>query len=171
MIIIFLDGIQAYLKEQRFTYEKLQASVEKPGRCAGVLIFDEVKIDARLVFCPKTGRIVGLCEGFDKYASLYDCFSTLDAQAEAKMGEFALQAIWRDTTSNFDIIGPTYMFPESIQVKNLAACLVQTLKIFHRFRFEVLAVIMDNAKVNVKLMQWLIQGSSGNLGVSYYSIL
>ncbi len=127
---------------------------------------DEVKITGKLIICPKSRRIIGLGTQFEQYADLLDPYAYLDSQSQNRPAEYTLQFIWRDVRRNFDVLGPRFSFPNAIEAKQLWPCLKETLILFHRFKFGVMAVISDFGKPNVKVMEHLIIGKSGHMGVS-----
>lgn len=155
--------MNSYLWESRRAYQELFSD---DPMCEGVLIMDEVKITGKLIFCPKSRRIVGLGTQFDQYADLLDPYAYLDCQSQNRPAEHILQFIWRDVRRNFDVLGGRFSFPNAIEAKQLLPCLKETLVLFHRFKFGVMAVISDFGKPNVKVMEHLIAGKSGHMGVS-----
>lgn len=163
---LYLGDFETYLANMSDEYNNEQVGKNKPGKKCGVLICDEVKIDGKLIINMQSQQIVGLGSQFDDYADLYDSFAALKSQSQTKAAQFGLQFVWRDATSGFELLGPTWKFVESYQPKHLIACMRRTIAALHRFRFDVLAFICDCARVNLKTVQQLIMGTSGHLGVS-----
>lgn len=166
-----MDKFEDYLSEMSEKYNSEQQNKEKPGMKCGVLICDEVKIDGRLMINMKSHQIIGLPSQFDDFSDLFDSFSTIKSQNPTKAAQFGLQFVWRDTTSAFDLLGPTWKFAEPYQPKHLLACLRRTIVSLRRYQFDVIAFICDCARVNLKAIQQLIMGCSGNLGVSFLHFL
>ena len=73
-------------------------------------------------------------------ASLNDVYSLLQQSDTAKQTSYILQLIWRDSTSEFDIVGPYFTCTSSVEGKFVLACVLETVKLFqlHGLKISVL---------------------------------
>ena len=70
----------------------------------GVLIFDEVKVILRLLWSSRSQKIVGLAMTAEDQVSLHDLYQQFSRDGKVKQTSYILQFLWRDLTSEFDIL-------------------------------------------------------------------
>ncbi len=72
--------------------------------------------------------------------------------------------LWRDLTSDYDIIGPYYTSSGGLKNKFLVACLFDAMRQFEQFNFTVTAVVCDGASSNLTALKPLChrQGAYGH---------
>ncbi len=74
--------------------------------------------------------------------------------------------MWRDLTSDFDVIGPFYSFKETIDNTIVIETLFQTMRLFHNYGFKTNSVVCDGASSNMAAIKLLTTGKRGAFGVS-----
>lgn len=163
--LLLSASFESYLLDQTRLYEELNKDHRPSGQRCGALIIDEVKVKGKAILSIKSRKILGLCTSINDFSDLVDSFATFDYQIPNLPGEFVVQTLWRDFTSDFDLLGPRFVFYETIKAKHLMTIIRSTIICFHRYDWDILALISDCARVNVKVMQLLILNHSGNMGV------
>ena len=68
---------------------------------------------------------------------------------------YVIQFLWRDLSSKFDIIGPYFTIPSTMEAKFLHGIVVRTMLAFTQFGFGVRALLSDGASANLSLMKIL----------------
>ena len=75
-----------------------------------------------------------------------------------------MQFLWRDLTSDFDIIGPYFTCPSTIETCFLHSIVTRTMLAFTQFGFAVWALLCDGASTNLSLMK-LLCGHSNDMDI------
>lgn len=96
----------------------------------------------------------------DELCSLHDMYQLLDADFRAHQTTYILQFMWRDITSDFEVIGPC---EKSLEMKFLAACVFEAMYVFETYGFHVFSIVCDGASCNLSLLKRLC-GKSGRYG-------
>lgn len=96
----------------------------------GVLIFDEVKVACQLIWNSRSQTLSGLAMTSKDLSSLNDVYRILQQPDSPKQTSYILQFLWRDLTSNYDIVGPYFTCSESVDGKFIYACIFETLRLF-----------------------------------------
>ena len=68
---------------------------------------------------------------------------------------YAVQFLWRDLTSGFDMIGPYFPVPNSMDSNILQECFILYLTAFSAYGFRVAIVLCDGASSNLTLLKIL----------------
>ena len=93
-------------------YEKFQQQCKDSGKQIpmgdGVLIFNEIKVISRLMWNSRSQKIAGIATSEEDQVSLHDIYQQFSRDGKVKQTSYILQFLWRDLTSEFDIIGPFY---------------------------------------------------------------
>ena len=71
-------------------------------------------------------------------SSLQDLYLTLDEKQGKKQATYVLQTLWRDLTSDLDIIGPYYTSDGPFSAKFMVSCVFDALRKFHIYSFQSL---------------------------------
>ena len=100
------------LAEERRLYDAhieahLQAGKPHPPLSEGCLIADEVKVAAKLHWSSRDDSLLGHSMIPEEMASLHDLYMTLDDDPDTCKADYVLQVLWRDHSSQHDIVGPT----------------------------------------------------------------
>ena len=130
------------LQFELYSQHKAEKSPTPTGD--GILIFDEVRVQGKVIWNSKNNQILGIAVNSDDLPFLHD-YSLLDEDEKIKGTHYMLQFVWRDLSSKYDIIGPYY---SSAQGKFTMACLQDALNFFEAYSFHDLAVIGDGASWN-----------------------
>ena len=125
----------------------------------GVLIFDEVKVIARLLWNSRSQRMVGLAMTHEDMSCLHDVYQALDPDALTKSTTYILQFLWRDLTSSFDVVGPYYSSSGSFESKFIVGVVLETVKVFHLFGFQTSLLVCDGASCNMTAIKSTMQVS------------
>ena len=96
-----------------------------------VIIFDEVKVVSRLMWNSRNQKLIGLSMNSDNQSSLADIYQLLDGDRAAQQTSYILQFLWRDLTSDYDIIGPYFTYSKSMESKFIISCVYETIKLFY----------------------------------------
>ena len=151
---------QKRIAEAASRYKLLQDDIKKKGQVPpegdGVLIFDEVKVIARLLWNSRSQRMVGLAMTHEDMSCLHDVYQALDPDALTKSTTYMLQFLWRDLTSPFDVVGPYYSSSGSFESKFIVGVVLETVKDFHLFGFQTSLLVCDGASCNLTAInpQW-----------------
>lgn len=95
------------------------------------------------------------------------CFRDIyaDSQEDTPLpAEYALQFLYRDLTSDADIIGPYFLAAKTMDSKSLCPCVHDTLQLFESYRLRVRALVLDGASYNMSLVQYLCDRTFGAKG-------
>lgn len=131
-----------------------------PPEGDGVLIFDEVKVIARLLWNSCSQRMVGLAMTHDDISCLHDVYQP---DAFTKSTTYILQFLWRDLTSSFEVIGPYYTSSGCFESKFIVGVVLETVKAFHLFGFQTSLLVCDGASCNLTAIKSTM-GLSGIFG-------
>ena len=133
------DGIAFdYLKDQAQKYasyqeECVQKGCKKP--CGdGVLILDEVKVIEKVAWHSNSGQMIGLAMDQAEIPILAD----IGLEKENRGAQYFLQFLWRDLTSDFDVIRPHYSCDRSMNCAFTLACTIETIEAFQAYGFKVI---------------------------------
>ena len=101
----------------------------------------------------------------DDMLSLHDVYDELSAPKSIK-ASFIMQFLWRDLTSDFDVIGPYFSSGKGMECKYIISCLMTTMHSFHIYGFKTMAVVCDGASANLKAIKYLTTEGSGAYGIN-----
>ena len=93
-------------KYDEFTKLQLEKGRPKPLGF-GALIFDESKVQSKILFEMNGGNVMGFAMTPDELPFLEDIFESVDTARNLKTN-YILQFLWRDLTSSYSIIGPYF---------------------------------------------------------------
>ena len=121
----------------------------------GALIFDEVKVTANIYWNAKSNKFIGHALSAEDMASMHDVYIQLDQNDKSEKASYILQFLWRDISSNVDVIGPYYTSQKGLDNKFMMACVLETIHLFFLFGFHTVLLICDGASANLKLLKLL----------------
>ena len=151
--------IQKRLSQSYDDYQTLiQTKKEQGGKLPlgdGVLIFDEVKVAMKISWNSRNEELVGLAMTSSEMQTLQDVYESIDADNRTQKTAYVLQTLWRDLTSEFDIIGPYYTSTSGLKSKFLLPCVMDAIYQFHLFGFETSLIICDGASANLSMLKAL----------------
>lgn len=160
--------VEGRLAEERAKYdarvaEHIASSKPHPPLRKGALIFDEVKVAAKLHWNSRDDRLVGHSMTPDEMATLKDLYEVLQSDPEAEKADYVLQTLWRDVSTNCDIVGPYYTSSGPFKAKGMLACVMEAQRKFQAHGFNVCALICDGASSNLTMLKILL-GKKGAFG-------
>ena len=133
--------IESRLKEESDIYRQRQEEAKEKGKLVplgeGSLIFDEVKVTAKLQWNSRDNSLAGYAMTGDEMASITDLYQYLDKDATVPKTDYVMQTMWRDHSSNCDIIGPYYTSNGTMTAGFTLACLTDAMRKFHAYGFKV----------------------------------
>lgn len=162
--------VEERLAEERAKYdtriaEHIAASRPYPPLRKGALIFDEVKVVAKLHWNSRDDRLVGHAMTSEEMATLNDLYEVLESDPEAEKADYVLQTLWRDLSSDCDIVGPYYTGSGPFKAKTMLACVMEALRKFQAHGFDVCVLICDGASSNLTMLKILL----GKKGPFYHN--
>ena len=101
--------------------------------------------------------------------SLHDVYQGLEANENCQKTTYVVQFLWRDVTSNFEIIGPYFSCPATIETRFPHSIVTRTILAITQFGFGVRALLCDGASTNLSLLK-LLCGHSNELDHSLLKI-
>ena len=110
-------------------------------------------------------RFVGHAMTADDMSSLQDVYDKLKGPKSVK-ASFIMQFLWRDLTSDYDVIGPYFSSGRGMECKYIISCLMTTMQSFHIYGFKTMAVVCDGANANLKAIKYLTTEGSGAYGIN-----
>ena len=150
-------------------YDKRISEATKAGKRPplgeGVLIADEVKVAAKLHWSSRNDSIVGHSMTADEMATLRDLYAILNDESHTAKADYILQTLWKDTSSNCDIVGPYYSSCGGFKAKYMIACIRDSMQQLDSFGFHVSMLIVDGASANLSMLR-LLMGTRGVFGVN-----
>ena len=130
------------LKEEKDMYQKTQDEAKECGKlvplCKGALIFDEVKVQSKLQWNSCDNSLVGYAMTQDDMASFSDIFQYIHKDESVPKTDYVMQTLWRDHSSNCDIIGPYYASNGTMTSAFTYSCIMDAMRIFHAYGFKVM---------------------------------
>jgi len=139
--------VQAYASSKQFT----------PPLCKGVLVFDEVKVAAKLHWNSRNDTIVGHTMTSQEMATLSDLYLRLEADNDGtNKTDYILQTLWRDLTTESDIVGSYYTSTGPFKAKSMLPCVMDALRKFYSHGFKVYAFVCDGASSNLTMIKTLL---------------
>ena len=100
----------------------------------------------------RSQTLIGLSMTRVEMSSLADIYQTLD-QDSATQTAYILQFLWRDLTSDFDIIGPYFTNSKTMDSKFIISCILETIRLFHEKGLSTSVLVCDGASSNVTTLK------------------
>ena len=133
--------IETRLKDESDIYQQRQKEAKEKGRLVplgeGSQILDEVKFTATLQWNSRDNSLIGYAMTSDEMASMTDVYQFIDKDAKLPRTDYIMQTMWRDHTSNCDIIGPYYTSSGTMTASFTLSCLMDAVRKFHAYGFKV----------------------------------
>ena len=94
-------------------------------------------------------------------ATLSDLYLKLDVDDnDTKKTDYILLTLWRDLTTECDIVGPYYTTSGPFKAKEMLSCVMDVLKKFHSHGFKVYAFVCDGSSSNLTMIKTFL-GAKG----------
>lgn len=157
------------LKKQKelydhFAKDQVLKGLKEP-KGDGILIFDEVSVTSKVVWNSKNHKLIGLATSEEQLPTLDDVYAQFNDKDIPKAA-YMLQFLWRDLTSDYDIVGPYFASENSTDSHYIAACMMETLRAFYLVGFKVSALLCDGASSNLSLIK-MTQERFGAYGIKF----
>lgn len=91
----------------------------------------------------------------DDFIGLHDVYAALTDEENCQKTSYVLQFLWRDLSSNYDVIGPYFNCSTTLEMDFLHSVVTRTCLAFCRFDFNVSGFICDGASSNLSLLKLL----------------
>ena len=91
----------------------------------------------------------------DEFISLHDVYEGLSEDEKCQKTAYMIQFLWRDLSSDFNIVGPYFNCSSTVEMPFLHSMVVRTMLSFCRFGFYVRALLCDGASNNLSLLKLL----------------
>lgn len=131
----------------------------------GVVIFDEVKVACQLMWNSRNQKLSGLAMTSKDLCSLNDIYRFLQQPETPKQTSYILQFLWRDLTSNYDIVGPYFTSSDSVDSQFILTCVLESVKLFQSYGLKTSLLVCDGSPANLAT----IKATHGHDGA--YSVL
>ncbi len=95
----------------------------------------------------------GFALSSDNFASLHDVYEGLDTNERCQKTSYVIQFLWRDLSSDFDVTGPYFTIPSSLESRFLHSVVTKTMFAFTQYEFGVQALLCDRASSNLCLLK------------------
>ena len=141
------------LAEEQKRYNEIHKFKSTMGQVTpsseGALIFDEVKVTANIYWNAKSNKFIGHARSAEDMAFMHDVYQQLDQNDKSEKASYILQFLWRDISSDVDVIGPYYTSKKGLDNKFMMACVLETIHLFFLFGFHTVLLICDGASANL----------------------
>ena len=162
------EDIQDYVLEQSTKYCAYQEEMERRGNKKplgeGILIFDEVKVTAKVKWSSSGQNFFGLALSDEEFPLLHDIYQAVDPMGDPLPTEYNLQFLWRDLTSDFDVIGPYFSSAISYDHRFVIASVTETMRLMHSCDFLIVGLVCDGASTNLAAIKLLCLQRRGAFG-------
>ena len=121
----------------------------------------------KLLWSSRNQKFIGHVMSHDELSSLCDVYKTLSPDYRGRQTSYFSQTLWRDITSDFDVIGPHYSSDCMFSHDVLCRVLVDAIQQFYLCGFKTLAVVTDGASANMKMIKEMSGASQKAYGLVY----
>ena len=123
------------------------------GRVACTYYICCMQVQSRVIWNSANSAIMGFAMTSDDFSSLHDIYEDLDREEQCQKTTYVVQFLWRDLSSDFDVLGPYFNIPSTMEAKYLHSLVTRTMLAFTQFGFGVKALLSDGASSNLSLMK------------------
>ncbi len=107
----------------------------------------------KLLWSSRSQKFIGHAMTHDEMSSLSDVYAALSPDYRKRQTNYVLQTLWRDLTSEFDVIGPHFTTDNAFTHEFLCRILMESIHQFHVCGFETVAVVCDGAAPNLTMVK------------------
>ena len=108
-----------------------------------------------MIWNSANSSVTGYAMASEELSNLHDVYEQLDSEEMTQKTTYVLQFLWRDLTSDFDVLGPYFTLSGSIETRFLYSIVTRTMLAFRQFNFHVHALLCDGASSNLSLLKLL----------------
>ena len=116
-------------------------------------MFVWTQVQSRVIWNSANSAIMGFAMSSDDYASLHDVYESLDTDEKCQKTSYIIQFLWRDLSSEFDVIGPYFTVSSTMESKFLHSMVTRTMLAFVQHGFSARALLCDGASSNLSLLK------------------
>lgn len=87
----------------------------------------------------------------EEFLSLHDIYKGINEEEKCQKTMYMLQFLWRDLSSDYDVIGPYFNCPYTMETPYLHSIVIKTVLAFCRSGFFVRSLLCDGASSNLSL--------------------
>ena len=118
-----------------------------------------VQVQYKVIWNSANSAIMGFALTSDDFAGLHDIYKDIDREERCQKTTYVIQFMWRDLSPSFDVVGPYFNIPLTMETKFLHSIVTRTMLAFTQHGFEVKALPSDEASCNLSPMK-LLSGQS-----------
>ena len=122
-----------------------------------------IQVRMKLVWSSRNQKFIGHAMSHEELTSLCDVYKTLSPDYRRQTSYF-LQTLWRDFTSDFDVISPHYSSDSPFSHDALCRIVIDAIQQFHLSGFKTVAVVADGAPSNLKMIKEMSGARNGAYG-------
>ena len=119
------------------------------------MIFVFLKVQSRVIWNSSNSSIMGFSMSSDEFVTLHNVYEGLNDEEKCEKTSYMVQFLWRDLSSDFNVIGPYFNCSSSMEMQFLHSMVVRTMLAFCQFGFHVRALLCDGASSNLGLLKLL----------------
>ncbi len=123
------------------------------GNVIHIIIYLWSQVGVKLLWSSRNQRFIGHAMSHDEMATLCDVYKTLCPDYRGRQTSYVMQTLWRDLTSDFDVIGPHYTNDKTFPHDKLCPILIDAIQQFHLCGFKTVAVVCDGASSNMSMIK------------------
>lgn len=126
--------------------------------------------DLKKIFCT---RFIGHSLTPDDMVSLHDVYEELNANQKKMRASYVFQFLWRDLSSELDVIGPYFKSEAGMKHQFVMMCILNTTHAFHLYRWwQLFWMVLVPTWLPWSTSQWVIAFITHNIGVAewYFSL-
>ena len=101
-----------------------------------------MQVQSRVIWNSANSAIMGFAMTSDDFSSLHDVYEDLDQEEQCQKTKYNVQFMWRDLSSDFDVIGPYFSIPSTMEAKYLHSLVTRTMLAFTQIVFGVKALVL-----------------------------
>ena len=103
-----------------------------------------VQVQSKVIWNSANSAMMGFALTSDDFAGLHDIYEDIDEERCQKTTN-VIQFMWRDLSSSFDVVGPYFNIPSTMETKFLHSIVTRTMLVFTQHGFGVKALVTELA--------------------------
>lgn len=123
-------------------------------------------MQSRVIWNSSNSAIIGYAISSEDFVSLHDVYEGLCEDEKCQKTAYVVQFLWRDLSSDFDVVGPYFNCSSSLETQSLHAMVTRTMLAFTQFGFGVRALLCDGASSNLSLLKLLCGHTNNEVDIS-----
>ena len=147
-----------------FNFRSVSVYVTKIQVFLPYLIKSTFKITSKVKWSSSGQKSFWLALTDEEFLILHDVYGQVDPQAVPLPAGYKLQFLWRDLTSDFDVIGPYFSSVTSYNHHFMFASVNEMARLMYSCIFLVVGLVCDGASTNLAAMKLMCQQRRGVFG-------